>query len=152
MTAYHPQTNEHVERCNRTIPIRLRHCIAGHQQNWDFFVQPLTYAYNTELHRSTNTSMYRLVLIPLPTGPLLLRADSDRLLLSKLETSPQQMRALLQARILPRQNKTDAHLWKSQARFKTRLGPQSTRNITLSHRKVSFHRLATTIKCITLRS
>lgn len=44
---YHSQANGQVERYNRTLVARLRHCIDERQQDWDMFVQPLTYAFNT---------------------------------------------------------------------------------------------------------
>ena len=61
-TAYHPQTNGQSERFNRTILDRLRHYVADHQADWDEFVQPLVYAYNMQVHRSTNTTPFDLVL------------------------------------------------------------------------------------------
>lgn len=61
-TAYHPQTNGQAERYNRTLVTRLRHFVAEHQRNWDEFVQPLTYAYNMQVHASTGTTPFDLIL------------------------------------------------------------------------------------------
>ena len=61
-TAYHPQTNGQAERFNRTLVTRLRHFVAEHQSNWDEFVQPLTYAYNMQVHATTGTTPFDLVL------------------------------------------------------------------------------------------
>lgn len=52
-TAYHPQANGQAERYNKIIVPRLRHHVAEHQRNWDLFVQPLTYAYNTQVPHPT---------------------------------------------------------------------------------------------------
>ena len=70
-TTYHPQTNGQVERYNRTLVARLRHYVAENQADWDDFVQPLTYAYNTQVHRSTGRSPFDLVLSRSPTNPTL---------------------------------------------------------------------------------
>ena len=67
-TAYHPQTNGQAERFNRTLGIRLRHYVTEHQRDWDEFVQPLTYAYNMQVHRSTGTTPFDLVLTRHPPG------------------------------------------------------------------------------------
>ena len=69
-TAYHPQTNGQVERFNKTLAARLRHYVAEHQKDWDEFVQPLTYAYNMQVHRSTGTTPFDLVLSRHPKGIL----------------------------------------------------------------------------------
>ena len=67
-TAYHPQTNGQVERFNKTLAARLRHYVAEHQKDWDEFVQPLTYANNMQVHRSTGTTPFDLVLSRHPSG------------------------------------------------------------------------------------
>lgn len=118
MTAYHPRTNAQSERFNRTIITRLRHFIAEHQRNWDIYVQPLTYAYNNQVHRCTNTSPYSLFLSRHPPGPSLLRATTDTPITGKSESSPQMIRRTIQAHILALRAKVDAHLRKSQARYK----------------------------------
>ena len=69
-TAYHPQTNGQVERFNKTLAARLRHYVSEHQKDWDEFVQPLTYAYNMQVHRSTGTTPFDLVLSRNPKGIL----------------------------------------------------------------------------------
>ena len=61
-SAYHPQTNGQVERYNRTIASMLRNYVNEHQNDWDVYVGPLTYAYNSHVHRSTRTTPFELVL------------------------------------------------------------------------------------------
>lgn len=115
-TAYRPQTNGQVARYNNKIVTRLRHNIIGYQQYWNIFLQPFTYSYNTQVQGSTNRSPYSLVLMLLPLGPSLLRADSERLLPPQPEASQQQIRAIAQARTLALRDETGVHLGKSQAR------------------------------------
>lgn len=45
-SAYHPQTDEQVERYDAKIVSQLRHFIADQQQDWGAFVQ-LTFVYDT---------------------------------------------------------------------------------------------------------
>ena len=61
-SAYNPQTNGKVERYNRTIASMLRNYVGEHQDDWDVYVRPLTYAYNSHVHRTTRTMPFELVL------------------------------------------------------------------------------------------
>lgn len=61
-TPYHPQTNGQVERYNRTIIKQLRHYVADNPQRWDELLPILTYAYNTQPHRSTGVAPFELVI------------------------------------------------------------------------------------------
>ena len=70
-TSYHPQTNGQAERYNKTIVSRLRHYVSEHQDNWDKFVQTLTYAYNSQVHRSTGTSPFSLTITRIPPCPII---------------------------------------------------------------------------------
>ena len=65
-TAYHPQANGQVERFNRTLLSGLRQYVAEHQKDWPQYVGPLTYAYNTQVHRSTGCKAFELVLPRVP--------------------------------------------------------------------------------------
>ena len=69
-TAYHPQTNGQAERYNRTLVTRLVHYVSEHQNDWDQYVQPLTYAYNSQVHRTTGFTPFELVLNKAPKTPL----------------------------------------------------------------------------------
>lgn len=69
-TAYHSQTSSQVERFNKILAARLRHYLAEHQKYWDEFVHPLTYAYDMQVHRSTDTTPFDLVLSRHPSGIL----------------------------------------------------------------------------------
>lgn len=57
-TPYHPQTNGQVERYNRTIVKQLRHYVQDDERTWDELLPILTYAYNTQPHRSTGIAPF----------------------------------------------------------------------------------------------
>ena len=61
-TTYHPQTNGQTERFNRTILRSLRHFVSDNLDDWDLYSDALTYAYNTQVHSSTNLAPFDLVL------------------------------------------------------------------------------------------
>jgi len=61
-TAYHPQTNGHVERHNRTMATQLRHYVTNDPRRWDELLPVLTMAYNSQPHRSTGIAPFELVL------------------------------------------------------------------------------------------
>ena len=76
-SAYHPQTNGQVERYTRTIASMLRSYVGEHQDDWDVYVGPLTYAYNSHVHRTTRTTPVELVLSRPPPEFPLRRAGGD---------------------------------------------------------------------------
>lgn len=49
-TAYHPPL-EKVKLYIKTIGTYLRHYVFTHQREFNLYVQPFTYAYNTQIHR-----------------------------------------------------------------------------------------------------
>lgn len=65
-TAYHPQAKGKVERFYETLVQRLRHYVAENQRDWDRHVEPSTYAYNYQVHRTTGTTPFDLVLTQHP--------------------------------------------------------------------------------------
>ena len=73
-TEYHPQANGQAERFNRTILAALRDYVSDTQRDWDEWLGPLTYAYNMQVHRSTGTTPFDLVLSRHPP-PLLVEED-----------------------------------------------------------------------------
>lgn len=75
-TAYHPKANGQAERFNRTILIHLRDHVPEQQKDWDIFVQPSAYAYDTWAHRSTKEKPFSLVGSRHPPGPTLLQFGS----------------------------------------------------------------------------
>lgn len=69
-TEYCLQANGRVDWLNRMLIACLRHYISEHQSNQGMYVQLLTDAYNTHVHRTCDTSPFSLVLSWEPTGAL----------------------------------------------------------------------------------
>ena len=60
-TAYHPQANGMVERCNRTLLAMLRTVVSEQQDDWDDQLPALLSAYRSTPHGSTGVSPYRML-------------------------------------------------------------------------------------------
>lgn len=96
ITAYHAQSNGQTERYNQTLETRLRHFVSERQDDWDRYVQSLTYAYNTQVHVSTGTTPFSLTLMRHPPstkvetfqddGPNLNELPGTKAVLKKLIT------------------------------------------------------------------
>lgn len=67
-TAYHPQTNGQTGGHDNAIATQLPHHKKEHQDR-DAFLQPLTYAYNSQVYRRTNMTPLSLTLTREPTSP-----------------------------------------------------------------------------------
>ena len=61
-TTYNPKCNGQAERFNRTILNGIRHYIDEHPTDWDMYTDALTYAYNTQVHTTTDCTPFELVL------------------------------------------------------------------------------------------
>lgn len=57
-----------MERLNSAIVVRFRHYMAEHQPDWEHYMQPWTYLWNTPLYRSTYTMQSGLILSRQPLG------------------------------------------------------------------------------------
>lgn len=68
MTAYSFQTVGQTERLNETIVQRLPHYVEEYQRYWDIYLQPLTFAFNLQVHSSTKKIPFDLVLTRHPFG------------------------------------------------------------------------------------
>ena len=55
-TEYHPQANGQAERFNRTLLAALRNYVSDSQKDWDEWLEPVTYAYNKQVHRSAGVT------------------------------------------------------------------------------------------------
>jgi hypothetical protein len=54
--AYHPHANGSVDRMNRTLIHLLQTSVFDSPQDWDLYLEEVTFAYNTTRHRSTGRS------------------------------------------------------------------------------------------------
>ena len=119
-TAYHPQSNGQTERFNKTLVQRLRHYVEEHQANWDIFVQPLTYAYNMQVHRSTGTTPYDLVLTRHPQ-PITVRDEESRTAIPQSEPddpTPAQMKRIILRRLRVALQSARIRMTEAQKRYK----------------------------------
>lgn len=57
-TSYHPQTDGHTERVNRTLEEVLRHYVNGRQDDWDSFLGQVEFALNSAWHSSIKCSPF----------------------------------------------------------------------------------------------
>ena len=74
-SAYHLERNGQVERYNREIASMPSNYVNEHQDDWDVYVGPLTYACNSHVHRTTRATPFELVLSRPPPAFSLRRAD-----------------------------------------------------------------------------
>lgn len=61
-STYQIEINGEVQRYNKTIVARSRNYVAEQKDKSEIFVQPLTYTYSTQLHRSTGVCSFSLIL------------------------------------------------------------------------------------------
>lgn len=61
-TTYHPQTQGHFERYNRTMVAQVRTYIENDLDKWDELVSVLTVAYNTRPKQSTGVASFEFVM------------------------------------------------------------------------------------------
>lgn len=73
-TAYHPQTNGQTERFNRTMLAGLRAFVGTHPRTCHEYAGTLTYAYNTQVHATTDMPPFDLF-ISRPPPPSFVRRE-----------------------------------------------------------------------------
>lgn len=69
-TAYHPSGDGQVERQNRTLQNMLSAFASKRRDDWDLFIDPVVYAYNSSRQESTGISPYEVVFGQTPRLPL----------------------------------------------------------------------------------
>ena len=57
---YHPQTNAQVEVCNKTVAQYLKTQVESNTLDWELYMAPMAFAYNTSFHRTIKTSPFKL--------------------------------------------------------------------------------------------
>jgi hypothetical protein len=58
--AYHPQCNAQAEVCNKTIAKYLNSFVGETTLDWKQYLAPMAFSYNTSLHRSIQSTPYKL--------------------------------------------------------------------------------------------
>jgi transposase InsO family protein len=59
-TPYHPQTNAQVEVVNNTIAQYLKTEVDTNRLNWEFYLAPMAFAYNTSFHRTISSTLFKV--------------------------------------------------------------------------------------------
>ncbi|CAF1442744.1 unnamed protein product [Rotaria sordida] len=60
-TPYHPTSNAQTERFNATFAPALSKLISDQTQDWDDYLQPIIYAYNTSKHATTTLTPFHIM-------------------------------------------------------------------------------------------
>ena len=60
-SAYHPQSNDLVERYNQTLQRPLIKLVNEHQDNWDVLIDGVLLSYRTAEHKSTGLTSYEVM-------------------------------------------------------------------------------------------
>ncbi|CAF4814350.1 unnamed protein product, partial [Rotaria socialis] len=60
-TTYHPQSNGMIERFNATFVPQIAKLQDKEHNNWDEFLSPVVFAYNTGTHSTTQYSPFQLL-------------------------------------------------------------------------------------------
>ena len=98
---------------------RLRHYVSEHQDNWDQFVQPLTYAYNSQVHASTGVTPFSLTLSRQPPFPIVDRPSTAAPTLDdNITPSSRTMRVRLLKRPATMFDKADSRSARARAAYK----------------------------------
>jgi len=59
-TAYNPKCNAQVERCNQTVAKYLASFVNSTTLDWELYLAPLAFSYNTSLHRTIKATPFAL--------------------------------------------------------------------------------------------
>ena len=57
---YHPETYAQVEVCSKTVAQYLKTQVETNPLDWELYLAPLAFAYNTSYHRTIKTTPFRL--------------------------------------------------------------------------------------------
>lgn len=115
-SAYHPEGNGQVERCNHTLEAMLAK-VTEHQQDWDLHLPKVLFAYRSSVHETTGFTPYHLNFGCSPQLPIDLMLG--RINKAKLQAYPkfvsQTHQYLTQAYSLARKNLSHHHLRQKEA-------------------------------------
>jgi hypothetical protein len=59
-TPYHPQTNAQVEVVNKTIAQYLKTQVDTNTFNWELYLAPMAFAFNTSFHRTISSTPFKV--------------------------------------------------------------------------------------------
>jgi len=59
-TAYHPQTDDQIERINQEVGTFLRHYVNYQQDNWAEWLAAVEFQYNDKRHTATSRTPFEL--------------------------------------------------------------------------------------------
>ena len=105
-TAYHPQCNAQVERFNQTVAKYLASFTDSTTLDWELYLAPLAFSYNTSLHRVTKATPFSLTFGQEARIPSFPNPDIQR---HYGESQPAEMyQRLVQAKHLAAQNSMTA--------------------------------------------
>ena len=76
--AYHPQCNSQVEVANKTIAKYLKRVVDKTTLDWEIYLAPLMFTYNTLFHRTIQTSPYFLTFGQVACQPAFNQGDWNR--------------------------------------------------------------------------
>ena len=106
-TAYHPQCNGQAEVANKTIAKYLASFVDESTLDWEDYLPPLMFVYNTSFHRLIKAMPFFLTFGMEPRHPSLPTPDIRRKFYGKLSNDKLMLR-LLTARDVARRNNEDA--------------------------------------------
>ena len=77
-SAYHPQCNSQAEVANKTIAKYLRNVVDTSTLDWENYLAPLMFSYNTSFHRTIQTSPYFLTFGQIARQPAFNQGDWNK--------------------------------------------------------------------------
>ena len=96
-SAYHPQCNSQVEVANKTIAKYLKSVVDRTTLDWEIYLAPLMFSYNTSFHRTIQTSPYFLTFGQVARQPAFNQGDWNRKYLGET-TAAEKFQTLQMAR------------------------------------------------------
>jgi hypothetical protein len=102
-SAYHPQCNSQAEVANKTIAKYLRNVVDTTTLDWEAYLAPLMFSYNTSFHRTIQTSPYFLTFGQMARQPAFNQGDWQKKYLGETSAA-EKFQILQQARQIAWQN------------------------------------------------
>lgn len=100
------------------IVTRLPYCVVESEPDWDEFVLPMTYKYNTQVPKSTGISPFSLAQNSHPSGPKTVQQSSQLLSDAYTERRCRAITTSLERKINELQHHVDTQSRGEQSRYK----------------------------------